>query len=614
VLQLTDILKSKKALLFATTALVVTGCNTTPDESVSKTQDQQSTPVEATTQYYSNDLTPDRMMRIAERAWKKGNPSTAMRLYSMASQKRPKDPEPLMAMADILRKSKRNQQATDLYRQIAAKFPKIGAPHSGIGYILLSEDKPYMAVKSFESAVELENNNAKSLGGLALALDTAGEHDKAQDYYRLAIKSAPNNLTYQNNLALSLALIGRTEQAIAMLEIITAHPKATARHRQNLALVYGMAGKSADAMRYSRMDLSERDARNNALYFQALNQTGSPAVEQDQVYAMAAKSYTEKSATPTSEGDVYTNIATRSETTTISTSRVIPTEPTLMAQHQSQIYEAPQYVAAPRAAETVIALNLQNAEQTISTTETVVTPAPVVPVQLAQMPAPTIVETPNEIAAFQNIQAVVAEKTTTVHIPEINAVAVTPAPINPVPIAVEQTITPEAVAKISYKQIPDFKLEKASFTPPALSNSYTNQDTIYYVQLASFRTAERARIGWAQLKKKHSKLLGSHEPVFAVANLGEEKGTFFRVRVGGFAGKSKPAALCDMLKDQSQDCYLPQVKLDARYSIAEAQYDELSQSVELSIQIADIEPSINRSEQIAKDLNRGGRSTAYIAY
>ncbi|MBL4666991.1 MAG: tetratricopeptide repeat protein, partial [Sneathiella sp.] len=290
-LQIKDILNANKMMLLLTTSLVVAGCTTVDQQNYGSDDIDQAPIAVSSPEQDAGDLSTIRLMRMAQKSWAKGDAATAMRLYAMANQKSPNNPKPLLGAAEILRKTKRTPEALELYKKIIAKQPDLIAAHAGIGYTYLVEDKPYLAAKSFEHAVSLDNQNSKSLGGLALALDTAGEHGKAQDYYRLAIKSDPNNLTYQNNLALSLALIGRIEQAIAMLEIITAHPNATAQHRQNLALVYGMAGKSSDAMRYSRMDLNESEARNNALYFQALNQPiqEEQIAAQEQVNIMVAE-------------------------------------------------------------------------------------------------------------------------------------------------------------------------------------------------------------------------------------------------------------------------------------------------------------------------------------
>ena len=232
-LHIDQIIKANRKMLLLSTSLIVAGCGTAMQEDPSATAPIQ---VAKETDQLDNSFNVERIMRMADRAWQRRDAETAIRFYSMASDKDPKNPKPVLEIADILRKTKKIEAAKELYTQLATRFPEEADVHNGIGYLYLSLDKPYLATKSFETALTLEEENSKALGGIALAMDTAGEHDKAHDHYRRAIKADPNNLTYQNNLALSLALVGRLEQSIAMFEIITAHPKATAQHRQNLGV------------------------------------------------------------------------------------------------------------------------------------------------------------------------------------------------------------------------------------------------------------------------------------------------------------------------------------------------------------------------------------------
>lgn len=526
-----SILKLNKMALLMGTCLVAAGCAGTTDmqsDSSSGTPVAQKT--EETAAVSKQGMTQSTLMRIGARAWKKGNASTALRLYGMASQKNPKDPAPLLAMAEILRKTKKPGAAIELYKRILETAPDTPEAHNGIGYAFLKQDKPYMAAQSFETAIALAPKDPKALGGMGVALDTAGEHSKAQDFYRLAIKEAPKNLTYQNNLALSLALSGRTEQAIAMLEIITAHPKATARHRQNLALVYGMAGKSAEAMRYSRMDLNERDARNNALYFQALTNNSSKdlAEKQDQADLMATRENA-RFRDPSTARQPYAPLNASEEDTELSieprAEERVEEKPVFVdpseRQASRQVDIQDSIAKAPSTAEQLVKRKSDAEEQGYAPISAA--PIPEVEKELLMQPAQF------KPAEEMQKQDQISEETT----------------------SFAQSRPHHSSVPRDYSQMMSRKRSVA--LRPA------SQNLQYFAQLGSFRTKERALAGWQVLMERHFDLLSEQPLVISKVELGQDKGIFYRIRVGAFNERDVPDQLCKMLISRAQGCYTPQV-------------------------------------------------------
>lgn len=506
-----------KAMFLVTTGIVISGCNTTSKSDQAANSSPAPITAEASNDTNEKGLSQDKLMSIAERAWERRNAATALRLYSMAAQKNPDDVTPYLAMAKILRKTKRADAAIEIYNSILEHRPSVVEAHSGIGYSLLTLNKPYLAAQSFEASILLEPKNARSLGGMAVALDTAGEHEKAQDYYRLAIKADTNNLIYQNNLALSLALVGRLEQAIAMFEIITSHPNASAKHRQNLALVYGMAGKSADAMRYSRMDLNESDARNNALYFQALNATPEVAEQEKQAMVMTNKKLTKKRTSDTSR-QPYEILVARSNFTTLNTVAepdVDDRKPPIMLQQTTQVLQA----RIPLSATEIMA----RSEVPAASSKYNVAAVPVVPIEKSPLKSPAA------------------------------AVKSEPQPPKTKILADRRDLNHTQATGEPKLEATFQKAEKVAH----LGKIQDNSSRSYFAQLGSFKSEERAQNSWTQLLKKHPDLLDDFQPLFTKVDLGPEKGTFYRVRVGSFNNKNIPLVLCQELRDRSQDCYMP---------------------------------------------------------
>jgi hypothetical protein len=75
----------------------------------------------------------------------------------------------------------------------------------------------------------------------------------------------------------------------------------------------------------------------------------------------------------------------------------------------------------------------------------------------------------------------------------------------------------------------------------------------YVVQLASYRSEARAMLGWSELRGNAPDLLGPVSPVVRRAELGEERGTVYRLRTAPTA-KTAAATLCSELKALGMDC------------------------------------------------------------
>ena len=74
------------------------------------------------------------------------------------------------------------------------------------------------------------------------------------------------------------------------------------------------------------------------------------------------------------------------------------------------------------------------------------------------------------------------------------------------------------------------------------------------VQLAAFRSPERAEIGWERILTAHEELLGELDHYVIRVDLGEEKGIFHRLQAGPMADDQAAKALCEELKVREQGC------------------------------------------------------------
>lgn len=76
----------------------------------------------------------------------------------------------------------------------------------------------------------------------------------------------------------------------------------------------------------------------------------------------------------------------------------------------------------------------------------------------------------------------------------------------------------------------------------------------YRVQLAAVRSPDQARQEWDRLRKKHPDLLEDLQLTVTKADLGSEKGIYYRLRAGPIADETAARALCAKLAKRNMGC------------------------------------------------------------
>jgi cell division septation protein DedD len=77
----------------------------------------------------------------------------------------------------------------------------------------------------------------------------------------------------------------------------------------------------------------------------------------------------------------------------------------------------------------------------------------------------------------------------------------------------------------------------------------------YMLQIGAFKSQAEAATAWKTYQAKHAALLSGYSDNVQQADLGE-KGTWYRLRIGGLADKEVATALCDRLKADGGACML----------------------------------------------------------
>lgn len=134
------------------------------------------------------------------------------------------------------------------------------------------------------------------------------------------------------------------------------------------------------------------------------------------------------------------------------------------------------------------------------------------------------------------------------------------APAKPAPAQPAPTVTmpiappPAAVVKTPPAPVPAPVEYVASALPPAPeSPAAASSGTM--IQLGSFPSDKLAAAAWSKIKSSNQGLLGDYRPTIKSAEI-EGKGTWYRLRVGGFADKAAAANVCEQLKATGQACII----------------------------------------------------------
>lgn len=77
---------------------------------------------------------------------------------------------------------------------------------------------------------------------------------------------------------------------------------------------------------------------------------------------------------------------------------------------------------------------------------------------------------------------------------------------------------------------------------------------VYKVQLASYHREDQAWARWNELKRTHAVLLEDLTPSIERADLGRQRGVFFRLQAGAFTDSAQAESLCAQIHSKGLDC------------------------------------------------------------
>jgi hypothetical protein len=112
--------------------------------------------------------------------------------------------------------------------------------------------------------------------------------------------------------------------------------------------------------------------------------------------------------------------------------------------------------------------------------------------------------------------------------------------------------TDTAAAKTEPK--PAAAIVETASTSPVVTTTEVAAAKVYTVQLASYRSEAEATAGWQTLTTEQEDLLAKLPHAVAKADLGADKGIYYRLQAGSFSDRQAAKALCSDLQTRSIDC------------------------------------------------------------
>jgi hypothetical protein len=173
----------------------------------------------------------------------------------------------------------------------------------------------------------------------------------------------------------------------------------------------------------------------------------------------------------------------------------------------------------------------------------VVAPPPPAPVKPVTAPAPK----PAAAPAPKSVAALIQQANGT------PPAAAKPAPVVSAPPAMKQAVIPAPVGGPATGA--PHQLGASVATPPAPKPAAAKPAAGggYVLQIGAYKSQADADTAWKTYKAKHAALLSGYNSDIQQADLGE-KGTWYRLRVGGLGDKEVATALCDRLKADGGVC------------------------------------------------------------
>lgn len=555
-------MKSKRSLrLFSNTltaaglALAVSACSTLYPAQGKHDWDQSSDVPDLNEPAQRSQALLDYCKRLHNR----GDLNLAAGICNRAHEINPTDPAPLVQLARVMNDLEQPASAEEAYRAALLLDPEQTDALYGLGKIYIDQQRYDRALEPLELAAQQDTADPRIYNALGVIKDQQGQHTEAQVYYRQGLDHSPRNVSLRNNLGLSMVLDGQPDAGLAMLRDVAAEPAAGATAGRNLEMASQIAAKG----------VAEATADQTAM--------GGPAIEDDAVASQELESLAPSADADAAEApasEPLTLLETPAPAHAGASDTAPPSLQELPPPNASSLDMelAAAMTADAMTPDTSAAADPQDAETTESGAQAAAQPAADPAADPVADPAVELsaASDANEASDAQGDWSGAAQTAFDASSAANDNTASTTANTTAggAPAAAETSMTsteapaePAETASADSSNAPGGLQIAPASTPAtapqtaAISGGYgIDEDTFYTAQLGSYRTEAHAREGWQVLKDSAGELLADSDAFIVRADLGGDKGIYYRVRAGTLADHAAAKQFCQDLQAQGVDC------------------------------------------------------------
>jgi len=497
--------------------LATAGCATAPSQNGAAPTDQSSR--------YDGGV--EQLLIYCGKLRDSGELSTAAGICQRAHNLAPSDPRPLMALAEIFAQMEQLPQAANAYLAVLEQTPHDVDARYLLGKTYIAIGRHDLALQELKFALTQNPDDARIYNALGIANGMLGNQVAARQAFESGLKVAPNDVPLRNNLGLAMVLGGQHDEGIAVLQAVAVDPAASATSIRNLRLAEGIAqtAKNDQTIADAAIPGASQTASTGTIPAE-FGSDPEPILSEPQEETMAAAAIPDPQPSDARPTSVPREPVMLTEALSSPTDN-IPTESIQMADGGAPVY----LDSDPNAADDADGLAMADSGEMV------------------------VAESQNGSAGDTPVGDSSADDTpeglSLNSMPPPVLVPVTEPPAGDAPAPTAEM--PPIIAADASPAKPPMPDPAMTLTPAMTQTAALGGENIYSVQLASYRSADRAQDGWRQIRAGALDLLQDIDPVIRRSDLGPEKGVYFRLRT---KPSSKAAAnlLCSALQARGLSC------------------------------------------------------------
>lgn len=535
----------------------------------------------------ANPSDPRPLLGLGDSLLAMGSNAEAAQAYGAALALQPSNLEALRGLGHARILLGQPQFAVTQYQTALKLAPNDTRILNGLGVAQDMMGDHAAAQKSYHQVLTLDPANQSAKNNLALSMALAGDDAGAIKILEDVSKSPTATSVNRQNLALLYGVNGQMAQA-AQASRADLPPDAVNRNLAALSATGDTAKKQELLKESLGVELKGRQYAPAAKPVTPLNELAqNSSIDEEQPYMSATQegdplpviTTGQPAKTQTAQAGPPAPIVVKTDgkkdgwsdwdeelvdATDVNGANGTPAaKPEATPSDSSQDVGAPRFLssttaiaddkaAAPAASTPATPSQPATASSSATTAQIAAAPSSTAPASAPEKPAAAASATPasapekpvssatTTLAAATNTTPAAAPAATTSPTTSAPVTASTPASAAPATTAAATTAAP------------------ASDTSAASSMTVTAKSmdvaTIYTVQIASYRSEQEASAGWQTLSAQEGDLLSKLPHAVAKADLGTDKGVYYRLQAGSFSDRKDAKALCSNLKDRSIDC------------------------------------------------------------